>query len=272
MIKEIKKFFYRQKLLRNSFFDNVICDCEKTMDLILGWMFNLSSSKGISVTEFSALFIKYDDIAFPIKISTISNLSLEIIDNKSEHYIFFIDSLLHPVYTIEKRVYPSGKVYKFQITKQSDILLVKVSIMWLSSNNTYERKNTLSFVYDYNKDITIAGIKHMYHKKPYLEIIYPFQDKEFDDKILELLFNIISSETDFNDVIDIFLNIYSIREFQNLSIKSRNDNLKLLSSITLKCGIVAEYSFTEEISASEICLHRNTISKDVRKFINEYSC
>lgn len=261
----MKKFIFRRRLIKNGFFDGIICNCKETENSILDWMFNLYKDKNILINHFSYLFIKYE-IIFPIKISKLSCESLEITDYNGNQCI-----LRHPyneIYFIEKRNYPFGKFFKFKISMSNNIILMQFDVIQLYKNNTGKIENMLSFVYNYEKNFTAVGVKHAYQKEPYLKITYPSQTVEFDNKISILLCNITSSKDSFKDVFDILIDILSIGNFQTLSINSKKDS-QILSEIVLEDGIVKVYSYTKKINDSNTCFYRITMSKDINEFIAE---
>lgn len=261
----MKKFVFRRRLIKNGFFDTVVCDCKETENSILDWMFNLYRDKNILIDHFSYLFIKYE-ITFPIRISKSGCESLEITDYDGNLYI-----LKHPyteIYFIENRNYPFGKFFKFKISRPNDIILMQFDVIQLYKNNTGKIENMISFVYNYEKDFTTVGVKHAYQKEPYLKITYPLQTVEFDNKISILLCKITSSKESFKDVFDIFIDILNIAKFQTLSIKSK-ENSQIISEIVLENGIVKSYSHTKRINVSNTCFNRTTMSKDVNEFIAE---
>lgn len=268
MSKKMKSFTFRRKLIKNQFFNSVVCNCKETKNSILDWMFNLYKSKNISIDHFSYIFIKYD-IAFPIQISEIGWALFKITDDNGNNHILRYNTSYEENYSIERREYPFGKFINFKINELNDIILMKADIIQLRKNNTGKRENMLSFVYDYVKHFTTVGVKHAYQKHPYLKITYSLQNEEFDNEVLKLLCEITSFKELFNDVFDIFVGILDIGKIQTLSVKATYAS-NLLSEITLENGIVKSYSFTQKISESETCLHNNFISKKVDKFINEH--
>lgn len=121
---KFRQFFYRRKVLKKSFFDNV--NCNKPVRIcIANWLTNLYAYKGITINSFSELFCQYDSIVFPINIILKSKEALKLSDAKGNIYLFFF-SLRHNIdcysITFENGLLIQTKT--FQITNNNDIICI----------------------------------------------------------------------------------------------------------------------------------------------------
>ena len=260
---DIRQYFYRKKLLRNNFFENVYCDDKRTKKYILYWMFWLHR-KGITIHKFSDLFEKYSNIQFPIRISYWSScVVLVIIDNHDdEYYITYspYDYKKLETYSIGKTKYPYDKEITFQLTPKNEIILKQIDVLELNEDNT-TKDDSFSLVYDYQKNTTIGTIKQ---ENSEIEIVYQ-QNGELDNIILYYLFE-IASKCYFNDVFPILVGLRELGEINLMSIKGMEYS-EISSELVIADGTVKKYSFTEKISDSEVCLHQKTLFQTVEDFI-----
>lgn len=269
MKDSMSKFLFRMHPTKLNFFKGVRCDSDQTKKSILYWMFKLQKVSNISIHKFSDLFAQCPGIVFPIRLSKTSALySFEIIDATGNVYFLDYYANYDRCYSIRTKNHLGDTNIDFKMEKGNHIVLKKINILPLNEDGLCTKDNSFSIVYNCKNNSTIVTIKKVTQKIPYLKIVYPSQDKDFDDEVLNY---IIKAEMDLSDVFPIFKSIYEIRKLDNLSIKI-SDNSLSLSNIVLENGNVTEYSFAESISETEVCLHRSTIVKDVNEFIEEHSC
>lgn len=265
----IGKFLFRVHPTKLNFFKGVKCDSVETKELVLSWMFKLQKTHNISVHKFSDLFEKYPSVIFPIQLLNRSTLySFEIKDKLGNIYFFDYDTSYNGCYSIRSKDKHGDVNVDFKIVKGNHIVLKRINILLLDENGVCTKDDSFSIVYNCKNNTTIVTIKKVTQMKPYLKIVYPTQDKDFDGMVLSLLFN---EEINLNNVFPLFVSIYEIRDLEDLSIKIM-DNSSLLSNITLENGKVTQYSYTESISRTRVCLNQVTLLQDVHEFINEHSC
>ena len=259
----IKQYFYRRKLLRNNFFENVCCDNKQTEKEILYWMFWLHR-KGISINKFSDLFGKFINIQFPIKVSSWGNRLLTIVDNHDDVYDITYSPYNYKkleTYSIGGEMSPFSKEITFQLTRKNEIILREIGALQLNEDNT-NKEDSFSLVYDYQKNTTTAMIKQ---ENSEIEIVYQ-QNQELDNVVLFYLFE-IAPKCYFDDVFPILIGIRELGELNLISIKATKHS-EISSELVITDGIVKKYSFTEKFSDSEVCLHQKTFSQNVKEFIN----
>lgn len=264
---KVKEFYYRKKKLSKNFFENVSFYGKCVEKHILAWIYYLYRYKDTSINRFSDLFVKYEDIVFPITVFSRGRVSLGIIDSKDNEYYFEYSTEYSEMneYHIGRRKYPCDIGKTFEIAKNGKISLKEMGVIQLKKDGN-NKEEIFSINYDHNSKVTTATIQR---KNETLEIMYAMQNEEFDDKILEYLFEVNSKDDYFNDVFPILSRIEGIEKVDSLSIKAIS-NSETLSEIVLENRIVTKYSFLERINNSEICLHRIIISEDVDTFIAEH--
>lgn len=263
------KFLFRISPTKLNFFKDVKCDSQETKELVLHWMFKAQKVSSINIHKFSDLFAKYPNIVFPIRLFKRSeDYSFEIIDCSGNIYFLNYDSNYADYYSIRRKDHLSDVNVDFKIVKGNHIVLKRINILLLDENGICTKDDSFSIVYNCKNNTTIVTIKKVTQMKPYLKIVYPTQDKDFDGMVLRLLF---SEEINLNNVFPLFESIYEIRELKDISITIKNNSM-YLSNIIVENSKVIEYSFTESISESEVFLHQNSMSKDVQEFIDEHSC
>ena len=269
MIGYIKEFFYRLWLLVGGFFDdNVECSWEVKWQ-ITKWISRIHRFKGVSINKFSDLFSKYEDISFPIRVLKNSDLSVLVESKNDTLNLDWWYPSYDRSYVIWKRKYPLCEDFTFEITEKNEIILKAKGVLMLKEDGTNDNeRGDFNFSYDYEKNETTATLKQ---EKKTIKIVYTSQDKEFDKKILNILFGISFPRIIFHDVIPIFININNIRMPENLSIKSMQDS-KELSEIVVLAGKVKKYSFSVIKDTSET-LYTEHYKKDprcVEDFISKY--
>lgn len=262
----ISKFLFRAHPTKLNFFKGVRCDSVETKEAVLDWMFK-SQVYHVSIHKFSDLFAKCPGIVFPIQLSKRSSYYFEIIDATGNVYFLDYSSSYDMYYSIRTKNHLGDTNLDFKIIK-NHVVLKKVNILPLDEHGVCTKDDSFSIVYNCKNKTTIITIKKVTGMKPYLKIVYPSQDKDFDSKVLSYL---IKTDLNLNDVFPLFKNIYEIRELENLSIQIV-DHSVTISNIVLEDGEVSEYSFAESISESKVCLSRIDILQDVHEFIDEHSC
>lgn len=262
----IGKFLFRIHPTKLNFFKGVKYDSEETKEAILDWMFK-SQVYHVSIHKFSDLFVKCPGIVFPISLSKRSLYYFEIIDRNGNVSFLDYSSSYDRCYSIRTKNDLGDVNIDFKIIKDH-IVLKKVNILPLDEHGVCTKDDSFSIAYNCEKNTTIITIKKVTGMKPYLKIVYPSQDKDFDNEVLSYL---IKTDLNLNDVFPLFKSIYEIRELKDLSIKVV-DHSVTISNIILENGEVSEYSFAESISESKVCLSRIDTLQDVREFIDEHSC
>lgn len=262
----ISKFLFRIHPTKLNFFKGVKCDSVETKEAVLDWMFK-SQVYHVSIHKFSDFFAKCPEIVFPVQLFKRSLYYFEIIDMAGNVYFLDYSSSYDMCYSIRTKNHLGDTNLDFKIIK-NHVVLKEVNILPLDEHGIRTKDDLFSIVYNCKNKTTIITIKKVTGMKPYLKIVYPSQDKDFDYSVLSLL---ISTEINLNDVFPLFKSIYEIRKLENMSMQII-DHSVTISSIVLEDGEVSEYSFAESISESKVCLSRIDTLQGVQEFIDEHSC
>ena len=227
------------------------------------WLVSLRKFHDIYIRNFEYLFSQIDNISFPVKVKMYSDL-LSVTDNDGRKF------KLNFIY------YDDKSMRNFTISQISEDILFaqtfslspnKMKLVGLSYSPSKISQREVKFQYD--TESTTATLNLFDYS---LSVIYPHQESELDNKVLEYLWNVEQSEKFFYDLFPSFnFLLQFLQSCHNILITScysQASKDQLLSEIDLSNGIVTKYSYTEKKSHRTLCLYQMTISKSVEEFLH----
>lgn len=279
---EIRKL--RKELNEKGFFEDVIFDknCRTQNDFeqdggITRWVYYLKQYRGIELEKFKDLFIKLDEVKFPITIT-------ETYGDKSTVDIIFRDKKGNRFYLMNKHAMYAPFLNQFSIGRRNSaiepfidrtndykiieggrIVHTKTVIMKLNEKgiNTDE---VIEFVYDAFG--TKATIKY---DNDYKKIAVEYQTKgaEVDEKVKEVLFNIYDEDkTVFYDVKKLLVKMLEIIDKENVSIYiGAFLDGEVYAEVSIEKNKVNKYTRTEIINEGEMCRTTRIFSKTLDRFL-----
>ena len=256
---------YEAKAINSDFFDGISIKDKTLKKKILQWMFYLKTYKNISINKFSYLFSKFEDITFPLKIYGYSG-KLWGEDNSGKQFYFSyspLDFYNMANFSIGIRTKYFDTEFVYFLTSKGEIVVHEKLILQLTENQT-NSNNMVSFRYDEKSPFATAVLET---KTLTITIKYLSRDC-INNSLATYLFALCSEFEYIDDVFFMLTYLLDLLETCSFTIQSyTNKSKEILSSICVSGGIVTQYCYTTRPSTSQICLHKQTLSEELQKFI-----
>lgn len=278
--RKLKELLFRLVLEWGTFYEDVIFEdkfVEKCAKKVLSvWMYELYHYRKIRVNKFKDLFLKLDEVIFPIRIvRSYGAFCIEIyfFDNEGKKYYMSKRAIYDyhdmPNYVIGRRnstlePYVDREFY-YNISEDSQIRLIKTSIMKLKADGT---NDDLVVYFCYDEEETKAGVKSYALDK---EIVVRCKESndEFEKKLTSTFFRIRDNT--------IYCNVFPILKWfvenfdktYTISITSQKKD-EIYSQLDIKDGIVQLY-ITTQILEGEIKITKRIFEKELEQFFKENS-
>lgn len=281
--EKLRLVLLRLKLENDNFYEDIIFQNSiirnKFKNQVSEWMLILQSYQKTKISKFKDLFTELSEVNFPIKIDKCYgsySLSLEFSDNIGHtYYMFKRYSLNHfgiSEYSIGRRnspIEPSvDREFNYRICKDGTIKLTDTSVTKLDE---YDRNDNfvVEFYYNYEDNNTEVVLKS-YEVNDKVRIKYPTISNEFNQKVVEYLFDISKTTWYYYDVFPILEWIAKEMHRTEISISIIAEvDEEVSSEIQVVNGIVQKYTIIKIINESETQKFTVILSKSLERFLKE---